>query len=320
MILGIEIGGTKLQLGVGSGDSPKLAEVVRRPVDRGAGAAGILDQITEAGSRLISAHRVDRVGIGFGGPIDMSTGVIYKSMQVSGWRGFRLTDWSERVLGLPTAVGNDCDVAALAEATHGAGHGRGIVSYVTVGTGVGGGLVVDGRLHGRTRIARAEMGQMRPGLDAHAPDMTVESMAAGPGIESSFRRHYEVSPDDPRVRSLMQEVGEDYPDRITAKKIASAARNGDPLAVEIFDRATRALGWAIAQVITLVASEVVVIGGGVSLAGDEIFFDPIRRYVADYVFPPFLDTYEIVPAALGEEVVVHGAIALAGDGLPLRRE
>jgi glucokinase len=79
------------------------------------------------------------------------------------------------------------------------------------------------------------------------------------------------------------------------------------------DRACGALGWAIAQVITLLAVEAVIVGGGVSLAGEAVFFEPLRRYVDDFVFPPLRNSYEILAPRLGEEVVVHGAVAMAGD-------
>lgn len=314
MVLGIEIGGTKLQLGVGAGDTTELVDVVRLPVDRSAGAAGILNQIKEAGSKLVAANDVDRVGVGFGGPIDMSTGVVVRSMQVDGWDGFELANWCDRVFGLPVTVGNDCDVAALAEATLGAGKGHRIVLYVTVGTGVGGGLVIDGRLHADHRVARAEIGQLRPGLDAKTPDVTVESIAAGPGIERAVRKRLAEDADSAAARAFLEAAGIATADEVTAKAVAAAARAGDPIAAAAFESATRALGWAIAQVITLTAAEAVVIGGGVSLTGEALFFDPIRRHVAEYVFPPFANTYTILPAALGEEVVVHGAIVLAAGG------
>ena len=95
--------------------------------------------------------------------------------------------------------------------------------------------------------------------------------------------------------------------------MAEAAQDGNRLARDAFDRAARAFGWAVAQVITLAAPNVVVLGGGVSLAGEDIFVAPVRRYVRRYVFPPYAESFEIVLAKLGEEVVVHGAVALAAE-------
>jgi glucokinase len=100
-------------------------------------------------------------------------------------------------------------------------------------------------------------------------------------------------------------------DQLTAKTVADAAVAGNRLAREIFNHACRTFGWAVAQVVTLVAPSIVVVGGGVSLVGDELLFVPLRNHVRRYVFPPLDGTFDIVPAELGEEVVVHGALALA---------
>ena len=100
-------------------------------------------------------------------------------------------------------------------------------------------------------------------------------------------------------------------DRLDTRVIGEAASAGNALAAEELDRACRTIGWALAQVITILAPNVVVIGGGVSLVGQRFFFAPLRRYVDQYVFPALAGTYRIVPAELGEEVVVYGALALA---------
>jgi glucokinase len=113
-------------------------------------------------------------------------------------------------------------------------------------------------------------------------------------------------------RDLLDRAGGDL-ERVTAKLVGQAAADGNALAVEVLEHSSRVLGWAIAQVITLLAPEVVVVGGGVSLLGEELFLDPVRLAVKQYVFPPLVNSYEIVPAALGELVVVHGAIALAAS-------
>lgn len=299
MFLGIEIGGTKLQLGVGDGRGGGLAALVRRDVDRQRGAAGILEQIEHCGTELIRQHAIERIGIGFGGPVNSTAGVATKSHQVAGWDNFPLAAWCQEKLGRPTKIGNDCDVAALAEARYGAGRGANSVFYVTVGTGIGGGLVLNGKLHGAGRPAVAEIGHLRPGLDFDQPALTVESLAAGPAIAEAARSALQA-PDDSNL--------------FTAQSVAEAAAAGNVVAGAVLLRACQALGWAIAQAITLVAPEVVVIGGGVSLIGEELFFQPLRAAVEQFVFPPLIGAYRIVPAGLGELAVVHGAIALAaGD-------
>ena len=151
MYLGIEIGGTKLQLAVGTGNDDHLAAIERRQVDPSRGANGILEQIDSAGAALLSRFNVGAIGIGFGGPVDAAEGRVVKSHQIAGWENAPLRDWCQSTLGRPTTLGNDCDAAALAEARFGAGAGRRIVFFVTVGTGVGGGLVIDDKLHGAGR-------------------------------------------------------------------------------------------------------------------------------------------------------------------------
>jgi glucokinase len=103
-------------------------------------------------------------------------------------------------------------------------------------------------------------------------------------------------------------------EQLTTRDIATAAVAGNPLALQAYREATDVLGWAIAQVVTLIAPEVVIVGGGVSLVGEEVFFQPLREAVAGFVFPPLAESFRLEPAALGESVVVHGALALAAGG------
>jgi glucokinase len=118
--------------------------------------------------------------------------------------------------------------------------------------------------------------------------------------------------DDPELLELKLHLlaGDE---RLNAKQVCLAAAEGNPAAVEIIKTACQTLGWAIAQSITLLAPECVVIGGGVSLAGDKLFFGPVRKSVEKYVFSGLLDSYRIEPAALGEEVVLHGALQIAAQ-------
>ena len=339
MYLGIEIGGTKLQLGVGCADGSEFMALKRATVEPQLGAAGILEEIQRHGTALIQKHDIKRIGIGFGGPVDAAAGRTIKSHQVGGWEDVALVQWCEQTLGRPTTVGNDCDVAALAEAAYGAGRGAQTVFYVTVGTGVGGGLVIDGKLYGAGRPAVAEIGHLRPGLQCERSDQTVESLASGWGIAAAARERFTTEvihslgrlrdaeneaqrlqrmqfaqmEDEEYLADLWQRCNFDL-EQLTAKHVAQAAEAGNAIAREVLEHAVEALGWAIAQVITITAANTVVIGGGVSLIGDAMFFKPLRQEVARFVFPPMANSFQILPAALGELVVVHGAIAIAADG------
>ncbi len=340
MFLGIEIGGTKLQVGVGRGDGTLLA-IERFDVRPRFGAAGILEQIEASARVLIARHNVAAIGIGFGGPIDSARGIVTKSHHVEGWDHYPLVDWCRRVLALPAKLENDCDAAGLAEARFGAGQGRSVVFFVTIGTGIGGGLVVDGQIYRGNGNGAAEIGHLRPGLHADRPDQTIESLASGWGIAAAAQARLSdpishaflpltsglnrTTPDEVRQRLIEnEEAEEEYAadlwdrcggklDQLTTHMVAQAAGEGNEVAREVLAHACQALGWGIAQAITLVSPQVVVIGGGVSLMDESLFLVPVRREVERYVFPPLADTYQILPARLGEQVVVHGALAAAAD-------
>ncbi len=312
MKLGIEIGGTKLQLGVGRGDGSELVEVVRCAVRIADGAQGILAQIKQAAIPLIAEHAVTSIGIGFGGPFDAVTGCVVKSHQVAGWDRFPLIRWCEMELQRPVRIGNDCDCAALAEALDGAGRGEPGVFYVTVGTGIGGGFVSQGELYGMGRPAIAEIGHLRPGPTFCLATQTVESLASGPGLATQAqRRLQELSQStDENRRTMAGELLRSHAE-ISVPTLAAAAQIGNRLAIELLDDGLRVLGWAIAQVITLLAPNVIVVGGGVSLMGEELFYEPLRRHVASYVFPPLAGAYRLLAPQFGEMVVVQGALRLA---------
>lgn len=303
MFLGIEIGGTKLQLGVGPGDGTIVA-LWRGSVDAAAAGEGIRRQIVTAVPELLANAGLSRgelkgVGVGFGGPTDDDTQRVIKSHHVAGWDDFPLAAWLSDVIGLSTVIVNDADVAGLAEALYGAGKGLSPIFYMTVGTGIGGGLVIDGAMYRGCGRGAVEVGHLR----VRDGDI-LESYAAGWGIEARANR---LAVSDRHYAALRATVGRP----LTGKDIATAARAGDPAALDAFDVALAALAEALQQVVKLLCPHRVVIGGGISLAGDALFFEPLRARVAANAFPPFAGLTDIVPAALGEEVVVHGALALA---------
>jgi glucokinase len=292
--LAIEIGGTKLQLGIGPGDGT-LKALWRGPVDVAAGADGIRKQITQAVPELLqkaglSPDQLQGVGIGFGGPVDDSNQTVIKSHQIEGWDGFPLADWISEMVGLPAALGNDADCAGLAEALFGAGKGLSPIFYITIGSGIGGGLIINGEIYRGCGRGAAEIGHLRIRDEEYQP---LEQFASGWGIELS---------------GIAARIDGG---RLTARDIASRAAEGDEWSASILSRAWGFLAEGICHVITLLAPRRIVIGGGVSLVGEKLLFEPLRKMVAERVFEPFRNCYDIVPAALGEEVVIHGALALA---------
>ncbi|HUK83561.1 MAG TPA: ROK family protein [Verrucomicrobiae bacterium] len=261
MLLGIEIGGTKLQAGV-CDTRARLRVLVRRSVMREKGAAGILRQLEEIIPPLLRVHRIQKIGVGFGGPFDTVRGRVVRSFHISGWDGFELKRWFERRFKRPTVAENDTNCATLAEAVIGAGRGKRRVFYTNVGTGIGGGLAIDGRLY-RGRFGAMEIGHTR--LWHRDKWVIVETVSSGLAIERG---------------------------------------------TSTVEQAARCFGVAVANVITLLNPDIVVVGGGVSLAGER-FFKPLRATVRRSVFAPFRHNFKIVPAGLGESVVVVGAALLA---------
>src|SRR5713226_5672003 len=163
MNLGIEIGGTKLQLGLGDGDGV-LHALWRDTVVPADGADGVRRQITQAIPDLLASAKRSRdelrgVGIGFGGPVDDATRTVIKSHQIAGWDNFPLADWIAKMVGLPAVLGTDAD--GLAEALFGAGKGFSPVFYITIGSGIGGGLIIDGEIYRGIGRGAAEIGDLR---------------------------------------------------------------------------------------------------------------------------------------------------------------
>ncbi|MDB5389770.1 MAG: hypothetical protein JWM11_5416 [Planctomycetaceae bacterium] len=347
-VIGIEIGGTKLQLAVGQGQSAEFNQFWRGPINAEQGAESIRQQILLAVPELLASANLTKgdiagLGIAFGGPVDANRGMTLLSNQVAGWEQFPIVDWVRENLGWPAALQNDADSAALAESRFGAGRGFDPVMYVTVGSGIGGGLILGGKIFRGCGAGALEIGHLRPGqLPRHIPlsGDTVESIASGFGITERARRTIQdyfataayarsqfaaTQPKqtnldvefqqrlDPRLQRFAKllELAEGDAINITTAKVAQAAVLGDALALGLLADATHAIGWALAQAITLINPARIVIGGGVSLIGEELFFGPVRRACEQFVFPPFRGLAEIVPAGLGEEVVVHGAVAVA---------
>ena len=293
MFLGIEIGGTKLQLGLGDG-AGVIHHLWRGRIDPASGGEGIRQQIATAYPELLALANADRfavrgVGVGFGGPTDDDTQSVITSHQVAGWDGFPLADWLSDLLGLPATIGNDADVAGLAEALFGAGKGLSPIFYITVGSGIGGGLIIDGKIYRGVGKGAAEIGHLSSRTGGRG---TVEDVASGWGIESMYAEETNTT-------------------AMKVPEIVAQAAQGDGNAAHVIEVAVGTLAEAISTMVTLLCPRRVVVGGGVPQMGEVLFFAPLRARVAEKTFAPFRGLTDIVPASLGEEVVVHGALALA---------
>ena len=282
-------------------------------MDVATGGEGIRRQIIEEVPELlakagIGRDEVEGIGVGFGGPVDDRTHSVIKSHQIEGWNDFPLANWLSDMLGWPVALGNDADVAGLAEALFGAGQGFSPVYYITIGSGIGGGLIVNGEIYRGIGLGAAEIGHLRI-FDPKTKTIDIlEHYASGWAIGRApeLTTNYRLGDGAVAFWSSPEELA-----ALTATDVARAALSANKLALRILDGAWEALAEAICHVIALVCPRRVVIGGGVALMGEKLLFEPLRAKVAGRVFKPFAGCYDIMPAALGEEVVVHGALALA---------
>jgi glucokinase len=314
MYIGIEIGGTKLQLGLGAGDGT-LTSLWRGSVEVQRGGEGIREQILRETPTLLQRAGLGRtqihgVGVGFGGPVDDADQTVIKSHQIQGWDGFPLAQWLTELLGWPVALGNDADVAGLAEALFGAGKGHSPIFYITIGSGIGGGLIINGEIYRGCGRGAAEIGHIRLAFEDKIACCirwpVLEETSSGWAIASRAKSLAQQQPD-----SLLFKMVKGNVDQLTPQHVAEAVEQGDGSATRLWDDALDHLAAAICHVVALLCPRRIVIGGGVSLMGEKALFVPLRQKVGRQVFQPFAKSFDIVPAALGEEVVVHGALALA---------
>lgn len=300
-LLGIEIGGTKLQLVAGTPDGG-IRERVRAEVRPGAGAAAIREQLERALPGLIARHQPLAIGTGFGGPVNHANGRVARSHQIEGWSDFPLGEWLGGLTRRPVAVENDANVAALGEAVHGAGRNHNPVFYLTMGSGVGGGLVVDGRIYHGRLPGEAEIGHVR--LDPSG--VIVEERCSGWAVDRQVRDVVRSRPDSALARLVgTATCGE-------ARFLSAAVQQGDASASRILDHLGDNLGFALSHVAHLFHPGIIVLGGGVSLIGEPLrgrVERALRRFLMD-VFQP---GPVIALAGLGEDAVPVGALVLAGQ-------
>ena len=306
--IGIEIGGTKTQVGIGTADGKLLpGGILRRPVIRERGATGILEDLVSMVDKVLATHsigpsQIDKIGIGFGGPLDSARGVILKSFQIDGWTDFPLKEWAERQWGKPVFLEHDASIAGLAEYTVGNGQGCGRLFYITVGSGVGGGWIVNGRIDSGQGLGTAEIGHM------WVPDPQNGSLAELEQICSGWAIGQRARLAAADANSLMKDMAASL-EKIDAKIVYRAAEKGDELAARILNETSQTLGTAISNVVALLHPERIIIGGGVSLMGP-LFWDPLQHEFKSRLMPVFAPRVELVPAKLKEAVVVIGALCL----------
>lgn len=301
LFLGLEIGGTKLQLVLGSATGD-IQVRQRWEVARAAGAAGIRRCLEAALPATLVGRTLAGAGVGFGGPVDWQTGRICVSHHIEGWSGFDLAGWLSARLGVPVTVENDANVAALGEARRGAGAGREPVFYVTLGSGVGGGLVTAAGLFHGAKPGEAELGHVR--LDRQGT--TVEGRCSGWAVDARIRALQETSPG-----SRLAQLAREFPGH-EARQLAPALAAGDPTAQQLLQEVAADLAFGLSHVSHLFHPAVIVLGGGLSQVGE-----PLRAAVAaalpGWLMEAFHPGPEVALSALGEDAVPVGALLLAAQ-------
>ncbi|MFF4763066.1 ROK family protein [Streptomyces sp. NPDC001292] len=301
LVAALDIGGTKIAGALVDGRGGILVRA-QRPTPAREDGNTVMRAVEEVLGELGASPlwgRATALGIGSAGPVDASAGTV-SPVNVPGWRGYPLVERARAAAGgLPVELIGDGVAITAAEHWQGAARGHDNALCMVVSTGVGGGLVLDGRLHPGPTGNSGHIGHISVDLDGDPCPCgsrgCVERIASGPNI----------------ARRALDHGWRPGPDGDTsAAAVAAAARAGDPVAVASFARAARALAAGIAATATLVEIDIAVIGGGVAKAGD-VLLAPLRRALADYATLSFVQRLTVAPARMGTDAGLVGAAAAA---------
>lgn len=310
--LGIDLGGTKIAASVVSSDGDLSGEV-RVPTPAADGPEAVIDAMVSTARRALAVSSLgpdDLTGVGVGapGPVDPVRGRVVRPPNLPGWQDVALREALSTRLGLPVTLDNDANAAGLAEARFGAGRGCSPLLYLTVSTGIGGAILLDGQLlHGATGAA-GEVGHIV--LDPGGPRCgcggrgCLEALASGTAIARDARAAIESGRD-----STLAERFSDRPEDLGAADVARAARQGDALAAEVLTGALDSLGLGVASLVNVLNPARVVVGGGLSALGERLLA-AILQGIARQANPMARSAVSVRLAALGPQVGVLGAAAL----------
>ena len=315
--IGIDIGGTKILTALADNEG-KIITKAHNPTEADQGRDVIIDNIKSTIDRVIDNSKVKKeeivkIGLGTPGPLDLKNGRIIENSNLS-WSDVPIVKILEKTTGIPVILENDANAAGLGEKFFGAGRGANNIVYITISTGIGGGVIIDNKIfHGKGNAA--EIGHM-----TLIPDSKFqcgcgnygcfEAVASGTAIA---KRGKEIIKEN--KTGLIYEYSEGNIDLVDAPLIAAAAREGDQDAIEIFKLTGRLLGVGIANVLNLFDPEIIVLGGGVMHAED-LFMDELKNSLRKRALKSNLKNLQIKNAKLGKNTGVKGAIAVAmGDYL-----
>jgi len=309
--LAIDLGGTKVAAAIVREDGTIVSHTAR-PTEPNKGGEWVLNRIKEAALEALEESKIhpsQLVGVGLGTPgiVDSEQGIMLSdAVNIPEWKGRNLKSELERVLNVPAFIENDANAAGLGEFVFGAGKGAKSLILVTLGTGIGGAVILDGKLVRGVSFAAGELGHIS--VDPNGQKCgcgnygCIELYASGPAI-AQRAREYVLRGVNTKLSTMAS------PEELTAEHVARAAQDGDLLARSILAEAGKLLGVALAGVVNLLNPDRIVIGGGVAQAGDWLL-EPVRWEIKRRALPDATKVLQVVPAALGTNAGILGAAAL----------
>jgi glucokinase len=308
--IGIDVGGTKVLGGVVSA-SGEILTTARRDTPREGGRA-LTQTIADVANELLSEYQVESIGVSAAGFISSDRETILATPNIAGWNGVNLDKELNAILNKRIVLENDANAAAWGEFKFGAGRGRSDLMLLTLGTGVGGGLILDGALFRGAFGIGAELGHIRIVPEGHLCGCGIrgclEQYASGSALMRHARESISASPD--MARNLLAR-GDGTLEGLKGEDITAAAREGDPVALAAFNTMASYLGAGIASLCAVIDPSCIVLGGGVIDAG-EIFLGPTREAAIRLI--PFSGKHpypEIIPAELGNSAGLVGVADLS---------
>ena len=310
--IGVDIGGTSVRLGVVDErgkivlrENFSTKDYPGRPALLNRLSSGILCLALEARKRQF---QITGVGIGAPGPIDVERGFVYFFPNIPGWKNTPLKKILERKFKMKVFVDNDANAMALGEYRFGAGRGSKNMIALTLGTGIGGGIVLGGKLFHGTRFSAAEIGHLK--INEDGPLCACGNHGC---IEAYIGNGYFVREVQKRLKAKAKSILHEWlreGKELTPILVQDAARTGDLFSKKMWEEAGSHLGTALAGLVDILNPDRIVIGGGIALGG-EMIFGPIRRTIAKKAFPIAARSAKVMPAKLGADAGLVGAAALA---------
>lgn len=304
LAIGIDMGGTTVKYGVVRGHEI-IVECEPLPTPEFKGPKALLAELVMRINGLKKKHKgIAAVGMGVPGFTDITTGYVHELTNVPGWTKVHVSKALRESTGLPSFVENDANAMCYAEFRHGAGKGALNMIAVTLGTGVGGGLVLNGALYRGSAYGAGEIGQMgidyRGVMGEHGNIGALEKYVGNREIASLARDLY---------AKAGREAGDDD---CEPRALSTAAKKGDPVALQVWDEFTTWLAAGLCSCVWLLNPDRIVIGGGIAKAGN-VVFGPLKKKMFAQLAPPFRSTLRIVPAKFGNDAGVIGSAAVALD-------